>query len=77
MWFYPNLTLSYLIKYVLSYSPMASGNIIDENIINSLCCLLWIFKTRIAITIMTNQHQHRDCEEDIMMFDIIEIIAQF
>ena len=44
--------------------------------VKSLCCLLWIFETRIAVTIMTNQHQHHDCEEDIMMFDIIEIIAQ-
>ena len=54
---------------------MASGNLTDENI-KSLCCLLWIFETRIAITIMTNLHQYHDCEEDIMMFDIIEIIAQ-
>ena len=54
---------------------MASGNIIDENI-KSLCYLLWIFETRIAITIMTDQHQHHDCEEDIMMFDIVKIITQ-
>ena len=54
---------------------MASGSIIDENIKN-LCCLLWIFETRIAIMIMTNQHEHHDCEEDITMFDIIKIIAQ-
>ena len=55
---------------ILNYS-MASGNIIDENI-KSLCYLLWIFETRIAITIMTDQHQHHDCEEDILMFDIIK-----
>ena len=54
---------------------MASGNLTDENI-KSLCHLLWIFETRVAITIVTNQHQHHDCEEDITMFDIIEIIAQ-
>ena len=54
---------------------MASGSIIDENI-KSLCCLLWIFETRIAITIITDQHQHHDCEEDITIFDIIKIIAQ-
>ena len=54
---------------------MASGSIIDENI-KSLCCLLWIFETRIAVMIITDQHQHRDCEEDITIFDIIEIIAQ-
>ena len=54
---------------------MASGSIIDENI-KSLCCLLWIFETRISITIIRNQHQHHDCEEDITMFDIIKIIAQ-
>ena len=54
---------------------MASGNLTDENI-KILCCLLWIFETRKAITIMTNQHQHHDCEENITMFDIIKIIAQ-
>ena len=54
---------------------MASGNLTDENI-KSLCCLLWIFEIRIAITIMTDQHLYHDCEEDITMFDIIEIIAQ-
>ena len=59
---------------ILDY-PMASGSITDENIM-SLCCLLSIFETRIAITIMTNQHQYHDCEQDITMFDIIEIIAQ-
>ena len=59
---------------ILDY-PMASGNLTDENI-KSLCCLLRIFETRIANTIMTNQHQHHDCEEGITMFDIIEIIAQ-
>ena len=45
---------------------MASRNVIDENI-KSLCYLLWIFETRVAITIMTEQHQHYDCEEDITM----------
>ena len=54
---------------------MASGSTIDENI-NSFCCLLWIFETRIAITIIIDQHQHHDCEEDITIFDIIKIIAQ-
>ena len=54
---------------------MDSGNLTDENI-KSSCCLLWIFETRIAITIMTNQHQNHDCEEDITMFDIIIIVAQ-
>ena len=43
---------------------------------SSLCNLLQIFETRIAITIMTNQHQHHDCEEDITILDIIKIIAQ-
>ena len=59
---------------VLDYS-MPFGNIIDKNF-KSSCNLLWIFKTRIAITIMTNQHQHHDCEEDITILDIIKIIAQ-
>ena len=59
---------------ILDY-PIASGNLTDENI-NSLCGRLWIFETRKAITIMTNQNQHHDCEEDITMFDKIEIIAQ-
>ena len=59
---------------ILDY-PMASENLTDKSI-KSLCSLLWIFETRKAITIMTNQHQHHDCEEDITMFDIIEIIAQ-
>ena len=54
---------------------MASGNLTDENI-KSLCCLLWIFETRIAITIMTDQYQHHNCEEDITMSNIIEINAQ-
>ena len=49
---------------------MASGNLTDENI-KSLCYLLWTFETRTAITIMTNQHRHHDCEEDITMFNII------
>ena len=52
---------------------MASGTLADENI-KSLWCLLWIFETRIAITIMTNQYHN--FEEDITMFDVIEIIAQ-
>ena len=54
---------------------MPFGNIIDKNF-KSLCNFLWIFETRIAITIMTNQHQHQDCEEDITILDIIKIIAQ-
>ena len=54
---------------------MASGNLTDENI-NTYCCLLGIFETRIAIMIRTNRHQHHDCEEDIMMFNVIEIITQ-
>ena len=48
---------------------MASGSPTDKNI-KGLCFLLLIIETRIAITIMTNQHQHQDCEEDL-------IIAQF
>ena len=56
--------------------PMTSGNLADENIKRLCCCLLWIFETRIAITVMTNQHQHHNCEEDITMLDIIEIITQ-
>ena len=60
---------------ILNYS-LASGNLTDENI-KILCYSLWAFdETRIAITIMTDQHQHQDCEEDIMMFDIIKIITQ-
>ena len=54
---------------------MASGNLTDE-IIKCLCCLLWIFETRIAVMIMSNQRQHHDCKEDITIFNIIEIIAQ-
>ena len=78
MWFYPDITLSHLIKYILSYNPWLIhdlGNLTDENI-KSLCGLLWIFDTRIAIMIITDQHQHHNCEEDITMFNIIEIIAQ-
>ena len=41
-----------------------------------VCYLLWVFKTRIAITMMTNQHQHHNCEEDITMFNKIKTIAQ-
>ena len=59
---------------ILDYS-MPFGNIIDENF-KSLCILLRIFETRIAIMIMTSQHQHHDCEEDITIIDIIKIIAQ-
>ena len=76
MWFYPDLTLPHLNKCILSYNPWLSHglwNLTDENI-NSLCCLLWIFETRKAIMIMTNKHH--DCEEDIMMLDIIKIITQ-
>ena len=43
---------------ILDYS-MPFGNIIDKNF-KSLYNPLWIFETRIAITIMTNQHQHHD-----------------
>ena len=60
--------------FYLDYS-MLFGNIIDKNF-KSLCNLLWIFETRIAITIMTNQHQQHDCEEDITILDMIKIIAQ-
>ena len=55
---------------------MASHENPTDKSIKSLCCLLWIFETRIAITIMTNQHQHDNCEEDIKVFDLIKIIAQ-
>ena len=44
--------------------------------LKSLCRLLWIFETRIAINIITDQHQQDDCEEDITMFDVIKIIVQ-
>ena len=54
---------------------MAPENIIDKNI-KSLCYLLLNLETRIAIKIMTNQYQHHDCEEHIMMFNILEIITQ-
>ena len=53
---------------------MPFGNTIDKNI-KSLCKLLWIFETRMAIMIVTNQHQHRDCEEDITILGIIHIIS--
>ena len=69
-----HISINVFYHAILDY-PMASESIIDEKIKN-LCCLLWTFETRIAITIMTNQHQHHDCEEGIMMFDIIKIIAQ-
>ena len=54
---------------ILDY-PMAFGNLTDENS-KDLCCLLWIFATRIAIMLITNQHQHHDCKDDITMFDIV------
>ena len=54
---------------------MHFGTIIDKNI-KSLWYLLWIFETRIAITIMRDQHQHHDCEEDITIISNIEIIVQ-
>ena len=54
---------------------MALGNLIDENI-KSLCYLLGTIETRIAITIMTDQHEHHDYEEDITIVDISKTIAQ-
>ena len=60
---------------ILDYS-MAPENLIDENI-KRLSYSFWVFETNIAITTMTDQHQHHDCEEDITMFYIIEIIAHF
>ena len=54
---------------------MASRNLTDENI-KSLCPLLWFFETRIAITIMTNEHQYHKYKENITVFNIIEIITQ-
>lgn len=33
--------------------------------------LLWIFETRIAIMTITNQRQHHDCEEDMIIINII------
>ena len=69
---------SHVIKHVhhiiLDYS-MPFGKIIDKNI-KSLWYLLWIFETRIAITIMRDQYQHHDCEEDITIMSNIDIIAQ-
>ena len=53
---------------------MSFGNMINKNI-KSLGYLLWIFETRIAITIMANQHQLHNCEEHITLFDIINIIT--
>ena len=50
---------------ILDYS-MPFGNITDKNF-KSLCNLLRIFETRKAITVMTNQHQHHDCEEGMMI----------
>ena len=66
-----------IIKCVLSLIIQCPLEIyvIDKNF-KSLCNLLWIFETRIAITIMTNQHQRHNCEEDITILDIIKIIAQ-
>ena len=69
-----HISLHVFYHTILDY-PVASRNVIDENI-KSLCYLLWIFETKVPITIMIEQHQHHDCEEDITMFDIIEIIAQ-
>ena len=68
------MSINELYHTVLDY-PIAFGSIIDENI-KSLCCLLWIFEIRIAITIITDQHQYHDCEEDITISDVIEIITQ-
>ena len=42
---------------------------------DKILCVIWIFGTITAITIMTGQHQHHDCEEDIAIFNIIDIIA--
>ena len=47
---------------------MPFGYIIDKDI-KSLCNLLWIFETRIAITIMT-EYQHNDYENVIKILDI-------
>ena len=47
---------------------MPFGNIIDEK--------SRVYVIPYAITIMTKQHQHYDCEEDIMILDIINIISQ-
>ena len=56
--------------FILNYS-MPFGNI------KRLCYPLWIFETRIAIIIiMVNQQHHRDYEEDITIFDIIDTITQ-
>ena len=48
---------------------MPFGNIIDKNIKS----LRYLFETRMAIMIMTTQHQHHDCEVDIMILNIIDI----
>ena len=53
---------------------MPFGKVIDENI-KSLYYLLWIIETRIAITIITTQYQHHDCEEVITILYIIDIIS--
>ena len=79
MWFYPCQTKHYhtslnVFNHIMLDYSLASGNLTDVNI-KSLCCLLLIFETRIAITITRNRHQHHDCE-DITMFDIIKIITQ-
>ena len=59
-----------VITYCYPTYSMASRNKIDEHI-KSSCYFLWVFETRIAIT-MTTMNQYYDCEEDITMFDIIK-----
>ena len=63
----------------VSYISHAFGNIIDNNI-KSLCTPLISYGSLkpeyLAIMIMTNQHQHHDCEENITVLDIIDIISQ-
>ena len=56
IWISKNASLCQVFANQVTYNPMASGNLTDENI-KSLCYLLWIFETRIAITIMTNKYQ--------------------
>ena len=53
---------------------MPFGNIIDKDI-NSLCNLLWNIVTRIAITIMTCQHQYHDGEEDITISLSVQLLS--
>ena len=47
----------------------------QEVMCNKVKCVLW-FVCFGYITIMTDQHQHHDCEDDITMFDIIKVITQ-